>query len=142
MADDHTQFSCSLKLKSVEDALFAIDFLEAMRTEDDTFLDMCSFQVSILDGDKSSAELWLRDAYGAADIMAVIEFVARLAREVGSTGYWGFQYSLSCSKPRLNEFGGGAIIINLETGDIESATSTEDWFWTNLRNLEANLCSP
>ncbi|QFU00004.1 hypothetical protein FIU85_21965 (plasmid) [Roseovarius sp. THAF8] len=86
MADDYTQFSCSLKLKSVEDALFAIDLLEAMRTEDDTFLDMRSFQVSILDGDKSSAELWLRDAYGAADIMAVIGFVARLAREVGSTG--------------------------------------------------------
>jgi hypothetical protein len=51
--------------------------------------------------------------------------VKRCAAEFGLTGRWGFQYANTCSKPRLDGFGGGAHVLDLATGE------TVDWIYTD-----------
>ena len=55
----------------------------------------------------------------------LIQFVKRCAVEFGLTGRWGFQYANTCSKPRLDGFGGGAHVLDLATGE------TVDWIYTD-----------
>ncbi|MGQ3489385.1 hypothetical protein [Roseovarius pacificus] len=130
MASHYIQFSCNLVLKSLADATYATKLLELMRDDETLCLNMFSFDVSLLETTETSAILWLRDSYGDADLDAVLLYVARLAQDVGSKGYWGFEYSRSCSKQQMHEFGGGAFVLNLETGELEAWNATEDW----LRN--------
>lgn len=54
----------------------------------------------------------------------LIQFVKRCAAEFGLTGRWGFQYANTCSKPRLDGFGGGAHVLDLASGE------TVDWIYT------------
>ncbi len=58
------------------------------------------------------SDLWIHDD-DHGDVEAVIRFVLRLAEELDLIGLWGFQYALTCSRPRLDAFGGGAHVIDL-----------------------------
>ena len=51
----------------------------------------------------------------------------RLAEDLDLTGLWGFQYALTCSRPRLDAFGGGAHIIDLGARKSIGWTSTQEW---------------
>ena len=51
----------------------------------------------------------------------------RLAEELDLTGLWGFQYALTCSRPRLDAFGGGAHVIDLGTRNSIGSTSSQEW---------------
>lgn len=55
----------------------------------------------------------------------LIQFVKRCAAEFRLSGRWGFQYANTCSKPRLDGFGGGAHVLDLATGE------TLDWIYTD-----------
>ncbi len=70
------------------------------------------------------SELWMRDDV-TGDPERIIRFVQRCAAEFGLTGKWGFQYANTCSKPRLDGFGGGAHVLDLTTGE------TVDWIYTD-----------
>ena len=69
-------------------------------------------------------QLWMRDDV-TGDPEHVIQFVKRCAAEFGLSGLWGFQYANSCSKPRIDGFGGGAHVLDLATGE------TVDWIYTD-----------
>ena len=62
---------------------------------------------------------------GTGDPEHVIQFVKRCAAEFGLTGLWGMQYANTCSKPRVDGFGGGAHVLDLATGE------TVDWIYTD-----------
>ena len=47
----------------------------------------------------------------------LIHFVKLCAAEFSLSGRWGFQYANTCSKPRLDGFGGGAHVLDLATGE-------------------------
>lgn len=49
------------------------------------------------------------------------------AKEFGLTGRWGFQYANSCSRPRIDAFGGGAHVMDLATGETVSWIDTRGW---------------
>ncbi len=55
----------------------------------------------------------------------MIQFVKLCAAEFGLAGRWGFQYANTCSRPRLDGFGGGAHVLDLATGE------TVDWIYTD-----------
>jgi hypothetical protein len=56
--------------------------------------------------------LWIySDHYGDPD--HVIRFVLLCAEAFNLHGVWAFTWALTCSKPRLDSFGGGAHIIDL-----------------------------
>ncbi|MGB4907012.1 MAG: hypothetical protein WBP15_00590, partial [Tabrizicola sp.] len=53
--------------------------------------------------------------------------VLRLADELDLTGLWGFQYALTCSRPRLDAFGGGAHVVDLGARKSVGWTSSQEW---------------
>ena len=70
------------------------------------------------------------DDYGEpADVIA---FVEQLGPALRLTGLWGFEWSHSCSRPRLDAFGGGACLIDLATGKTVASISTNEWLTRTL----------
>ena len=69
-------------------------------------------------------QLWMRDDV-TGDPERLIQFVKRCAAAFGLSGRWGFQYANTCSKPRLDGFGGGAHVLDLASGE------TVDWIYTD-----------
>lgn len=61
--------------------------------------------------------LWLyADESGCPDLVAYL--VQKFLRQFRPGACWSLTYSASCSKPRIGEFGGGALFVTAET--IES----------------------
>ncbi len=62
----------------------------------------------------------------------VIGFVLRCAATFNLKGRWGFRWALTCSRPVLDAFGGGAQIINLTTRETEDWLDCEQWIAARL----------
>jgi len=75
--------------------------------------------------------LWIRDEE-TADPQQVIVFVQRCAEAFGLTDRWGFQWANTCSRPRVNAFGGGAHVLDLATRETVSWTDTNGWLARTL----------
>ena len=60
-------------------------------------------------------------------IRNLLQFVRICAAEFGLKGRWGFQYANSCSQPRVDAFGGGAHVVDLNTGKTIAWTYTDGW---------------
>ncbi len=120
MADYFTQFSCMLDVGSAENAARADDIrgeLEAELDRDEGA--SLGFEMSV-SHETGPGTLWLHsDEYGEPE--HVIAFVMRCAAALDLGGVWGFSWSHSCSRPRLDAFGGGAHVIDLgKRGTIAS----------------------
>jgi len=70
--------------------------------------------------------LWIRDDI-TGDPQQVIIFVQRCAEAFGLSGRWGFQWANTCSRPRVNAFGGGAHVLDLATRETIAWTDTSGW---------------
>jgi hypothetical protein len=99
-------------------------------------LDVSGFTLAHQDAPEGST-LWIHDDEHG-DVEAVIRFVLRLAEELDLTGLWGFQYSLTCSRPRLDAFGGGAHVIDLGARKSIGATSTQEWLAAALNGEDVD----
>jgi hypothetical protein len=114
MPDYFIQFSCLLDVGTAENASAA----ETIRGELAAELDRhegvsLGFDMDV-HHESGPGALWIRsDEYGEPE--HVIRFVLRCAERLNLEGVWGFTWSHSCSKPRLDAFGGGAHVIDLGT---------------------------
>ncbi|GKX34105.1 MAG: hypothetical protein MnENMB40S_17230 [Rhizobiaceae bacterium MnEN-MB40S] len=126
MADYFTHFSCLLDVGTPDNAARALDFYnilsEANAAEDPP---SDGFLLSI-QPEHGGTQLWMRDDV-TGDPEHVIQFVKRCATAFGLTGRWGFQYANTCSRPRLDGFGGGAHVLDLATGETVAWTYTDGW---------------
>ncbi len=124
MADYFTHFSCLLDVGTPQNAARALDLYKAL-SEAGASEEPPSegFLVSI-QPEHGGSQLWLRDDV-SGDPERLIQFVIRCAAEFHLTGRWGFQYANTCSRPRLDGFGGGAHVLDLATGE------TVAWIYTN-----------
>jgi hypothetical protein len=124
MADYFTHFSCLLDVGTPENAARALDLYNRL-SEDGASEEPPSegFLLSI-QPEHGGSQLWMRDDV-TGDPERLIHFVKRCAAEFGLKGRWGFQYANTCSKPRLDGFGGGAHVLDLATGE------TVDWIYTD-----------
>lgn len=131
MADYFTHFSCLLDVGTPQNAARALDLYNAL-SEAGAAEEPPSegFLVSI-QPEHGGSQLWLRDDV-SGDPERLIQFVKLCAAEFGLNGRWGFQYANTCSRPRLNAFGGGAHILNLETGETVGWIDTDGWLATGL----------
>ena len=131
MADYFTHFSCLLDVGTPQNAARALDLYNAL-TEAGAAEEPPSegFLVSI-QPEHGGSQVWLRDDV-SGDPERLIQFVKLCAAEFGLTGRWGFQYANTCSRPRLNSFGGGAHILDLGTGDTVGWIDTDGWLATAL----------
>jgi len=126
MADYFTHFSCLLDVGTPDNAARALELYNALSEEgasEDPPSD--GFLLSI-EPEHGGAQLWMRDDT-TGDPERLIQFVKRCATEFGLTGLWGFQYASTCSRPRVNAFGGGAHVLNLATGATVAWTYTNGW---------------
>jgi hypothetical protein len=126
MADYFTHFSCLLDVGTPENAARALDLYnrlsEAGASEEPP---SDGFLLSI-QPEHGGTQLWMHDDV-AGDPQRLIQFVKRCAAEFGLTGRWGFQYANTCSKPRLDGFGGGAHVLDLATGETVDCIYTDGW---------------
>jgi hypothetical protein len=126
MADYFTHFSCLLDVGTPQNAARALDLYNAL-SEAGASEEPPSegFLVSI-QPEHGGSQLWLRDDV-SGDPERLIQFVKLCAAEFGLSGRWGFQYANTCSRPRLNAFGGGAHILDLGTGKTVEWIDTDGW---------------
>ena len=105
MADYFTHFSCLLDVGTPDKAARALALFQSLREADQDADDpeIAGFDIVRQDAPEGSA-LWIHDDEHG-DVEAVIRFVLRLAEDLDLTGLWGFQYALTCSRPRLDAFG-------------------------------------
>jgi hypothetical protein len=124
MADYFTHFSCLLDVGTPETAARALDLYNQL-SEDGASEEPPSdgFLLSI-QPEHGGSKLWMRDDV-TGDPERLIQFVIRCAAEFHLTGRWGFRYANTCSRPRLDGFGGGAHVLDLATGE------TVAWIYTN-----------
>ncbi|MCE5975067.1 hypothetical protein LZA78_16440 [Sinirhodobacter sp. WL0062] len=134
MADYFTHFSCILDVGSPEKATAALDLLSRLHLDEEGAdePEYAGFALSQQDGPEGSI-LWFHDDDGQGDIEGVISFVLRLAEEIDLTGLWGFEVAYTCSRPRLDAFGGGAHVIDLGARKSIGWTSTHEWLEAALR---------
>jgi hypothetical protein len=122
MAVYFTNFSCLLDVGTPQNVARALDLYANASDDDGTLSD--GFLLS--SNEEGGAELWIRDEC-SGDPERVIKFVLLCAEEFDLKGLWGFEYANTCSKPRLDAFGGGAHIIDLGARKSIGWTSTNEW---------------
>ena len=112
MADHYTQFSCLFDVGSAANATAAMvirDQLEADLERDGEA--GIGFDLAI-EAATGPGMLWISsDEYGEPE--HVLAFVIRCAEAFDLQGTWGFCWANTCSRPRLDGFGGGAQVVNL-----------------------------
>lgn len=112
MADYFTHFSCIFDVGSAENAERAVVIRDQFAVELDE-REGCQPGLDLeIDPDHGSGALWISsDGYGEPE--HVIDFVLRCAEAFDLSGRWGFRWALTCSRPRLDGYGGGAQLIDL-----------------------------
>ena len=126
MADYFTHFSCLLDVGTPENAARSLELYSALSEEDGSDEPFSEGFLLSIQPEQGGTELWIRDDV-TGDPERVIRFVKRCATAFGLKGRWGFQYANTCSKPRLDGFGGGAHALDLATGDTIAWTDTDGW---------------
>lgn len=124
MADYFTHFSCLLDVGTPENAARALDLYNALSVEGALEEPPSEEFLLSIQPEHGGTALWMRDDE-SGDPERLIQFVIRCAAAFHLTGRWGFQYANTCSRPRLDGFGGGAHALDLATGE------TVDWIYTD-----------
>jgi len=92
-----------------------------------------SFEWSF-DSERSGARsLWLY-ASEVGEPQHVALFVQAFLKKFRPNGFFGFSYAETCSKPRIGEFGGGAVAVTAEYIRYEH---TQSWLWEQRKIFEA-----
>lgn len=131
MAEYSTRFSCMLDVRTTENAVRALDLYNRLSEKGASDEPPSEGFLFSIEPFQDGTELWIRhDVTGDPD--RVIRFVQRCAAEFELTGKWGFQYAHTCSKPRLDGFGGGAYVLDLATGEIVDRVHTGGWLAETL----------
>jgi hypothetical protein len=138
MADYFTHFSCLIDVGTPDKAARALALFEELRAADQDADDpeVAGFDLVRQDAPEGST-LWIHDDDNG-DVEAVIRFVLRLADELDLTGLWGFQYALTCSRPRLDAFGGGAHVIDLGARTSVGWMSSQEWLAAALNGEDVD----
>lgn len=126
MADYYTHFSCLLDVGTPENAARALELFKELAEDSDSDEPFYGGFLASIQSEPNGTQIWMRDD-GNGDVDGVIAFVKLCAAEFGLTGRWGFQYANTCSKPRLDGFGGGAHVLDLATGEPLDWMYTEGW---------------
>lgn len=131
MADYFTHFSCLLDVGTPDNAARALDLYRAFREAADREDPPSDGFLLSIQPEHGGSQLWIYDDV-TGDPEQVIQFVLRCAEVFGLTGRWGFQFANTCSRPRVNAFGGGAHVLDLGTRQTVAWSDTDDWLAVTL----------
>jgi len=129
MANNYTETSSWLNLKpdQITKAKEIIDRVELELEEDDSLGGYCGIIVEV-EGRGEKPGVWFH-----GDESANVEHLAVIARalieELEIDEPFLCSWSYTCSKPRIDEFGGGAfaIIRGKETHWVDAMCNVQDW---------------
>ena len=111
MAEFYTQFSCILDVGTADNAKRAERVRAAFAAELHREEGGTPGFTMMVQPDLGPGALWLySDEQGEPE--HVIGFVLRCAEALNLAGVWGFSWSHSCSKPRVDAFGGRAHVLD------------------------------
>jgi hypothetical protein len=125
MADYHTSFACLLPLGPSDNVAAAMEIYRAMDAEKDAEDETLGFEAThqpLL----TQAGLFL-SADEDGDPEHVIHFALRCAKAFNLQGQWGFSWALTCSRLRVDAFGGGAHLIDLGRRETIAWFDTDEW---------------
>ena len=111
MADYFTHVSVLFPVGSAENIKPALAIYKQMSDEHIEDGGWIGFDAEA-DDPPGTRDLWLHSD-ADADVENIIAFALRCAESFDLQGLWGFRYCLSCSKPRLDGYGGGAQLLDL-----------------------------
>jgi hypothetical protein len=131
MADYFIHFSCLLDVGTPDNAAQALDLYNQLSEEGASEEPPSDGFLLSIQPEHGGTQLWMRDDV-TGDPERLIQFVKRCAEAFGLTGRWGFQYANTCSRPRLDGFGGGAHVLDLANGETIAWTYTDGWLDTVL----------
>ena len=131
MAEYFTHFSCVLDVGTPENAARALDLYNTLSTEGAPEEPPSEGFLLSIEPEHGGTKLWMRDDV-TGDPERLIQFVIRCAAEFGLTARGRFQYANTCSRPRLDGFGGGAHALDLATGETVAWTYTDGWLAETL----------
>lgn len=135
MADYFTRFSCIFDVEFAENAASADEIRGELAAELDRHEGVALGFTMQVANEHGPGAVWPRsDEYGEPEHL--IRFVLRCAEVFNLTGRWGFTLSLSCSKPRLDAFGGGAHALDL--GKRQTLEDIDCSAWLVERTTESS----
>jgi hypothetical protein len=137
MADYFTHFSCLLDVGTPENAARALALYNALSEEGASEVPPSEGFLLSIQPEHGGTALWIRDDV-TGDPERVIQFVLRCAEQFQLSGRWGFQYANTCSKPRLDGFGGGAHVLDLAARETIAWTYTDGWLASVLDGGDAD----
>lgn len=126
MANYFTRFSCVLDVGTPANAVRAFELRAKLAADiaEGESRDI-GFILSI-PPEEGGSVLWMRDDE-TGEPVHVIRFVLLCAETFDLKGLWGFQWADTCSKPRLDAYGGGAHVIDLAKRVSLRRTNTGEW---------------
>ena len=139
MADYFTRFSCLLDVdaNNVEAALALYAQMAQDLEADDGLAIGFVAQPSL----GTSSTLWLYDEdHGEPE--HVIAFALACAAAFDLKGRWGFCWALTCSRPRLDAYGGGAQALDLGARKSLAWTDCSQWLAFQLEDGPAGRTPP
>lgn len=128
MASYFTQFSCVLPVGSTDNLQAALSIYQAFAAEKAVAGEEIGFTAKAEppSNDPQDRKVWLySDEAGEPE--DVIAYAFQCGKALGLTGIWGFRWSLSCSRPRLDGHGGGAHVLDLGTGQTIAWIDLDHW---------------
>ena len=130
-ADYFCQFSCVLDVGSSELAEHADAIRDELAAELDR-RDGAVLGVEMdIDHETGPGALWIyADDCGAPE--HVTRFVLGCTETFDLEGAWGFCGNLTCSKPRIEGFGGGGIVVDLKKCEMVTSIDCADWLARQL----------
>ncbi len=129
MADSVTQFSCRLEVGA--DNIEAALAIHARMTKDLEVDDGIAIGFVAEAATDSPSALWLH-AQEHGEPEHVIAFALCCAEAFNLKGRWGFSWALTCSRPRLGAFGGGAQLVDLSARRSLAWVDCADWLARQL----------
>ena len=137
MADYYTRFSMLFPVGTAENVGPALALYRQLADELDENDEAIGF-LAEADGPSTSPHLWLHsDESGEPE--HVILFALRCAEAFSLTGLWGFRWALTCSKPRLDGYGGGAQLLDLGQRESLEWVDCEQWIAEQLDRRECPI---
>jgi hypothetical protein len=131
MADYYTNFSCVLDVGSAENATRALAIFKELEAELDREQNLAIGFAVAVEHDQPS-QIWIFDEGGFGDVENVIAYVFCCAEEFDLSGRWGFVWSLNCSRPLLDGYGGGAQLLDLGTRTSLAWLDCNTWLFALL----------
>ncbi|MBN9362819.1 MULTISPECIES: hypothetical protein [unclassified Devosia] len=131
MADYFTHFSCLFDVGTAANAARAIEIYETAVLDGDPDHPLSDGFSASIDDEAGGTTLWI-SGYASGDPECVIAFVLLCAEAFDLKGLWGFEYANTCSRPRLDAYGGGAHAIDLGARKSIGWVCSYEWLTTVL----------